>query len=57
CAPIKTNDSNKPTSATNNKQNVSNSRRSGLQCANCQTQTTTLWRRNNDGDPVCNACG
>ncbi|CAF2770420.1 unnamed protein product [Rotaria sp. Silwood2] len=57
CATIKTNDSNKPSSATNNKQNVSNSRRSGLQCANCQTQTTTLWRRNNEGDPVCNACG
>ncbi|CAF1195917.1 unnamed protein product [Rotaria sp. Silwood1] len=57
CATIKTNDSNKPISATNNKQNISNSRRTGLQCANCQTQTTTLWRRNNEGDPVCNACG
>ncbi|CAD5114456.1 DgyrCDS3586 [Dimorphilus gyrociliatus] len=34
-----------------------NGRRSGLQCANCQTVTTTLWRRNNDGEPVCNACG
>jgi len=26
-------------------------------CANCQTQTTSLWRRNKDGNPVCNACG
>lgn len=26
-------------------------------CTNCGTTTTTLWRRNNDGDPVCNACG
>jgi len=26
-------------------------------CTNCSTTTTTLWRRNNDGDPVCNACG
>ena len=26
-------------------------------CANCNTTTTTLWRRNNNGDPVCNACG
>ena len=26
-------------------------------CANCRTTTTTLWRRNNSGEPVCNACG
>ncbi len=32
-------------------------RRSGLCCANCSTTTTTLWRRNNQGEPVCNACG
>lgn len=35
----------------------SSSRRIGLQCTNCSTSTTTLWRRNNDGDTVCNACG
>ncbi|XP_059087717.1 transcription factor GATA-4-like isoform X3 [Tigriopus californicus] len=33
------------------------SRRMGLCCTNCGTTTTTLWRRNNDGEPVCNACG
>lgn len=33
------------------------SRRIGLCCSNCSTLTTTLWRRNNDGEPVCNACG
>ncbi|CAM9152621.1 unnamed protein product, partial [Lampetra planeri] len=33
------------------------SRRAGLHCANCRTATTTLWRRNADGEPVCNACG
>ena len=33
------------------------SRRIGLCCTNCGTTTTTLWRRNNDGEPVCNACG
>ncbi|KAF6206351.1 hypothetical protein GE061_017584 [Apolygus lucorum] len=32
-------------------------RRLGLCCTNCGTGTTTLWRRNNDGEPVCNACG
>lgn len=31
--------------------------RMGLQCANCSTTTTTLWRRNGEGEPVCNACG
>ncbi|KAK6167800.1 hypothetical protein SNE40_021743 [Patella caerulea] len=34
-----------------------NSRRMGLACANCLTSTTTLWRRNAEGEPVCNACG
>ncbi|XP_018579828.1 GATA zinc finger domain-containing protein 12 isoform X4 [Anoplophora glabripennis] len=32
-------------------------RRNGISCANCKTQNTTLWRRNNQGEPVCNACG
>lgn len=32
-------------------------RRTGVSCANCHTNTTTLWRRNNSGEPVCNACG
>ncbi|XP_054707481.1 transcription factor GATA-4-like [Uloborus diversus] len=32
-------------------------RRLGLSCSNCGTTTTTLWRRNNHGEPVCNACG
>nr|2M9W_A Chain A, Transcription factor GATA-4 [Homo sapiens] len=36
---------------------MSASRRVGLSCANCQTTTTTLWRRNAEGEPVCNACG
>ncbi|KAF7991350.1 hypothetical protein HCN44_002912 [Aphidius gifuensis] len=32
-------------------------RRMGIHCANCRTNNTTLWRRNNNGEPVCNACG
>ncbi|VDD79185.1 unnamed protein product [Mesocestoides corti] len=35
----------------------SSSRRTGTVCSNCHTATTTLWRRNNNGEPVCNACG
>ncbi|XP_008291293.1 cyclin-dependent kinase 20-like [Stegastes partitus] len=31
--------------------------RKGTQCFNCQTEVTTLWRRNAAGEPVCNACG
>ncbi|KYO28252.1 erythroid transcription factor [Alligator mississippiensis] len=33
------------------------SKRAGTQCSNCQTTTTTLWRRDPRGQPVCNACG
>merc|ERR1719430_2710644 len=36
---------------------VSTSRREGLSCNNCLTQTTTLWRRTTEGGTVCNACG
>ena len=32
-------------------------RRAGTNCSNCNTNTTTLWRRNKEGEPVCNACG
>ncbi|XP_052455874.1 GATA-binding factor 2 isoform X2 [Carassius gibelio] len=39
------------------KRQLSASRRAGTCCANCQTGTTTLWRRNSSGEPVCNACG
>ncbi|XP_033221304.1 box A-binding factor-like isoform X2 [Belonocnema kinseyi] len=36
---------------------LSASRRAGLSCSNCQTSTTSLWRRNQVGESVCNACG
>lgn len=32
-------------------------RRVGLSCSNCETTMTSLWRRNTQGEPVCNACG
>ena len=35
----------------------SSTKREGTSCTNCATTTTTLWRRNTNGEPVCNACG
>ncbi|CAG9853617.1 unnamed protein product [Phyllotreta striolata] len=45
-----------PTKPTKKPQATGN-RRNGVTCANCKTNNTTLWRRNNQGEPVCNACG
>ncbi|TDH11043.1 hypothetical protein EPR50_G00081720 [Perca flavescens] len=39
------------------KRRASVSQRRGTLCFNCLTETTTLWRRNSAGEPVCNACG
>ncbi|XP_071552797.1 uncharacterized protein [Panulirus ornatus] len=36
---------------------LSGSRRIGQMCTNCHTTVTSLWRRNSQGEPVCNACG
>ncbi|KAL0077960.1 GATA-type zinc finger transcription factor, partial [Phycomyces blakesleeanus] len=30
---------------------------STIQCHNCGTNTTPLWRRNEEGQTICNACG
>ncbi|NP_001037446.1 transcription factor BCFI [Bombyx mori] len=32
-------------------------KRPGTMCTNCQTTATSLWRRNVQGETVCNACG
>lgn len=28
-----------------------------IECINCQQTNTPLWRKNENGDPLCNACG
>ncbi|KAG5421239.1 hypothetical protein I9W82_000329 [Candida metapsilosis] len=44
---------------TNGRKNslTNNGRKKILQCTNCETRTTPLWRKSNDGDLLCNACG
>ncbi|KAL3314359.1 Trans-acting T-cell-specific transcription factor GATA-3 [Cichlidogyrus casuarinus] len=39
------------------KRRSTSSKKVGTICANCQTAKTTLWRRNQSGESVCNACG
>jgi len=51
----KMNGTNRPLVKPKRKMNTQ--RRQGTECANCSTTTTTLWRRNGTGEPVCNACG
>ncbi|KAF9175024.1 hypothetical protein BGX21_004201 [Mortierella sp. AD011] len=29
----------------------------GIRCANCSQTQTPLWRKNDAGEPICNACG
>uniref|UniRef100_A0A0K0ECY6 GATA-type domain-containing protein n=1 Tax=Strongyloides stercoralis TaxID=6248 RepID=A0A0K0ECY6_STRER len=36
---------------------TSNQKRQDMKCNNCGGSNTTLWRRNAEGHPVCNACG
>ncbi|KAF0290845.1 Erythroid transcription factor [Amphibalanus amphitrite] len=46
-----------PCSLSEHQQKVSMSRRQDQSCHNCQTMNTSLWRRDANGNTVCNACG
>ncbi|KAL3072324.1 hypothetical protein niasHT_034524 [Heterodera trifolii] len=45
------------TSASPTKNQPPKGGRQNLVCSNCDGSSTTLWRRNQHGEPVCNACG
>ncbi|KAG2199444.1 hypothetical protein INT47_011556 [Mucor saturninus] len=39
------------------KEDQQNKKDNNTMCTNCSTTTTPLWRRNPEGQPLCNACG
>ncbi|KAF9264014.1 hypothetical protein L218DRAFT_958833 [Marasmius fiardii PR-910] len=51
---LKENSSSEPSGDSNQSSKLSPSRQP---CQNCHTLDTPLWRRDPDGNPVCNACG
>ncbi|KAI8988423.1 hypothetical protein BDF20DRAFT_815583 [Mycotypha africana] len=46
-----------PASGNSNSSSSSSSSSSNQECANCHQTQTPLWRKNERGEPVCNACG
>ncbi|KAI8053909.1 GATA zinc finger-domain-containing protein, partial [Syncephalis plumigaleata] len=40
-----------------NTSHTNDDKSSDLTCKNCETTVTPLWRRDPEGNPLCNACG
>ncbi|CAO3609550.1 unnamed protein product [Cunninghamella blakesleeana] len=64
----KNNNNNNNNNNKNNNNNDNNNNNNGfsgqlrwtppvIKCSNCETTTTPLWRRNENGETICNACG
>ncbi|RIA97988.1 GATA-4 zinc-finger transcription factor, partial [Glomus cerebriforme] len=54
---------NKPSSNTGpytlpaSRKNTASSTSTPIRCVNCAQTQTPLWRKNEKGQPICNACG
>ncbi|KAI7878196.1 glucocorticoid receptor-like (DNA-binding domain) [Lichtheimia hyalospora FSU 10163] len=50
-------DKSSSSSSSTEESSSSSNTSSGVECANCHQTQTPLWRKNDRGEPVCNACG
>lgn len=55
--PLNSKKDNNTVSSNNSSSSSNSSGASNTKCTNCSTTTTPLWRRNPEGQPLCNACG